>query len=179
MEIGDKIRRLRVKNSLTQEELADRSGVTKGFISQLERDLTSPSISTLEDILDGLGTNLANFFTDDEDEQIVFKKDDFFKSEEDELGYEIKWIVPNAQKNQMEPILVNLSKGGRTKKDSPHEGEEFGYLIKGKLLLYLGNESYEINEGESFYYKANLDHYIENINKKESILLWVTTPPNF
>ena len=73
MNIGEKIKRLRVKNSLTQEELADRCELTKGFISQVERDLTSPSIATLVDILEGLGTNLKDFFNETVDEKIVFK----------------------------------------------------------------------------------------------------------
>ena len=62
MDIGQKIKRLRIKNGLTLEELASRSELTKGFLSQVERDLTSPSISTLEDILEALGTTLADFF---------------------------------------------------------------------------------------------------------------------
>ena len=63
MEIGSKIKELRMRNGLTQEELADRSELSKGFISQLENDLTSPSISTLEDILQCLGTTLIDFFS--------------------------------------------------------------------------------------------------------------------
>ena len=62
MDIGEKIKRLRVSNQLTLEELANRSELTKGFLSQVERNLTSPSISTLEDILEALGTNLRDFF---------------------------------------------------------------------------------------------------------------------
>ena len=65
MELGEKIKELRNKQGLTQEELADRSELSKGFISQLERDLTSPSIATLVDILQCLGTNLNEFFSDD------------------------------------------------------------------------------------------------------------------
>ena len=61
MNIGEKIKILRKKNGLTQEELADRCELTKGFISQIERDLTSPSIATLVDILESLGTNLQEF----------------------------------------------------------------------------------------------------------------------
>lgn len=61
MKIGEKIKRLRVLNGLTQEELANRCELTKGFISQVERDLTSPSIATLVDILESLGTNLRDF----------------------------------------------------------------------------------------------------------------------
>lgn len=62
MDIGAKIKRLRLSNQLTLEELANRSELTKGFLSQLERDLTSPSIATLENILEALGTNLKDFF---------------------------------------------------------------------------------------------------------------------
>ncbi|HSH35424.1 helix-turn-helix domain-containing protein, partial [Schnuerera sp.] len=103
MKIGEKIRRLRVQNSLTQEELADRCELTKGFISQVERDLTSPSIATLVDILEGLGTNLRDFFSEIEEEKIVFSKEDAFVSENEEYKYLLKWIIPNAQKNIMEP----------------------------------------------------------------------------
>lgn len=62
MDIGGKIRQLRIKNQLTLEELANRSELTKGFLSQVERNLTSPSIATLEDILEALGTTLGAFF---------------------------------------------------------------------------------------------------------------------
>ena len=77
MEIGIKIKELRLKNGLTQEELASRCELTKGYISQLENDLTSPSIATLTDILTSLGTSLKDFFTDD-DEQVVFGEEDYF-----------------------------------------------------------------------------------------------------
>ncbi len=180
MEIGGKIKRLRVKNSLTQEELAERCELTKGFISQVERDLTSPSIATLVDILDGLGTNLKDFFNDDiEKEQVVFSKDDVFETENEEYKYILKWIVPNAQKNIMEPILIELEPDGRSKEDVPHDGEEFGYVISGNIYLYIGGEKYKVRKGESFYFKANANHYIINSGKTVAKILWVNSPPNF
>ena len=79
MELGEKIKELRNKQGLTQEELADRAELSKGFISQLERDMTSPSIATLEDLLQCLGTTLGEFFMEEqEEEQIVFTEEDFF-----------------------------------------------------------------------------------------------------
>ena len=72
--IGSKIRALRIKNGLTQEELANRSELSKGFISQVESEQTSPSIATLVDILECLGTNLRDFFNESVDEKIVFGK---------------------------------------------------------------------------------------------------------
>ena len=71
MEIGSKLKELRVLKGLTQEELADRAELSKGFISQLERDLTSPSIATLMDILQCLGTTIGEFFNETPDEQVV------------------------------------------------------------------------------------------------------------
>ena len=68
MKIGDRVRRLRMQRGLTQEELANRCELSKGFISLLERDLTSPSVDTLTDILESLGTDLKNFFSDFTDE---------------------------------------------------------------------------------------------------------------
>ena len=61
--IGEKIKRMRIQKNLTQEELANRCELSKGFISQVERELTSPSIATLVDILESLGSNLRDFFS--------------------------------------------------------------------------------------------------------------------
>ena len=102
MNIGQKVRELRIAKNLTQEELADRSELSKGFISQLERDLTSPSIATLVDILQCLGTNLNEFFSDDEEEQVVFGDEDYFEKKDTDLKNTIEWIIPNAQRNMME-----------------------------------------------------------------------------
>lgn len=179
MNIGDKIRRLRSKNGLTQEELADRCELTKGFISQLERDLASPSIATLVDILEGLGTNLKDFFNETIDEKIVFTKEDIFESENEELKYMIKWVIPNAQKNSMEPILIELEPGGASKEDLPHEGEEFGYVINGSVYLHIGKNKYRVRKDESFYFNANSNHYISNAGKTKARVIWVSTPPSF
>ena len=91
MDIGHKIKELRTQKHLTQEELADRCELTKGFISQLERDHTSPSIATLMDILQCLGTDLPSFFNnnDTDDEQIVFHQFDYFVKKDDELHNQV------------------------------------------------------------------------------------------
>ncbi|NYB72735.1 helix-turn-helix transcriptional regulator [Sedimentibacter hydroxybenzoicus DSM 7310] len=178
MNIGENLKRLRIANSLTQQELADRCELTKGYISQLERDLTSPSIATLTDILECLGTDLGSFFNEAVDIKIVFKEEDVFVKESDD-NYKINWIVPNAQKNKMEPILVELGANSKTKEDEPHEGEEFGYVLSGTIMLNYGNQIYKVKKGESFYIKANKTHFIENTSKNPARVIWVSTPPNF
>jgi transcriptional regulator with XRE-family HTH domain len=179
VKIGEKIKELRIQKSLTQEELADRAELSKGFISQLERDLTSPSIATLVDILQCLGTNLEEFFTDTESEQVVFKKSDYFEKYDSELKNKIQWIIPNAQKNMLEPILLTLDPGGSTYPDNPHEGEEFGFILNGSITLHIGSKKYKAKKGESFYFKANKQHFITASEKQGATLLWVSTPPSF
>lgn len=179
MNIGEKIKQLRVEKGLTQMELASRCELSKGFISQVERELTSPSIATLIDILECLGTNLKNFFNDVEDEKIVFTQEEIFETEDEELKYKLEWIVPNAQKNMMEPIVLTLEPGGRYKEDAPHEGEEFGFVLSGSIYIVLGNKRYKAKKGDSFYYKARTNHYLENAGKNIAKVLWVSTPPYF
>ncbi len=177
MEIGAKIKELRILKGLTQEELADRSELSKGFISQLERDLTSPSIATLVDILQCLGTNINDFFTAYSDEQVVFKKTDYFEKSDMDLLNKIEWIIPNAQKNMMEPILLTLQAGGSTYPDNPHEGEEFGYILQGSITIHIGTATHRAKKGESFYFVPAKKHYITS--KTGAVLLWVSTPPSF
>ncbi|MCM1039705.1 MAG: XRE family transcriptional regulator [Roseburia sp.] len=179
MDIGNKIKELRNKKGLTQEELADRCELSKGFISQLENNLTSPSIATLIDILQCLGTDLKNFFTDTADEQIVFGADDYFEKLDNELHNKIEWIIPNAQKNMMEPIRVTLEAGGSTYPDLPHEGEEFGYVLSGTIHIILGERTITARKGESFYFRPDSGHYIKAGEKTGATFLWISTPPNF
>lgn len=179
MDIGNKIKELRVQKGLTQEELADRSELSKGFISQVERNLTSPSIATLMDILQCLGTDLEGFFSNTGDHQVVFHKSDYFEKVDTELNSTIQWIIPNAQKNMMEPILVTLEPGGSTYPDHPHEGEEFGYVLSGTIRITIGKTSYKAHKGESFYFVPGEYHHIEASGKTGARFLWVSTPPSF
>lgn len=179
MEIGSKIKELRIKKGLTQEELADRCELSKGFISQLENDVTSPSIATLIDILQCLGTDLPHFFNDNQDDQIVFGAADYFEKIDSELHNKIEWIIPNAQKNEMEPIRVTLEAGGSTYPDLPHEGEEFGYVLSGTIYIILGDRTIKAKKGESFYFRPDSRHYIKTGEKSGASFLWISTPPNF
>ena len=177
MDLGGKIKQMRNQKNLTQEELADRCELTKGYISQLENNLNSPSIATLTDILSALGSNLAEFFKEEQEEKVVFSKNEFIEKDSD--GVLWNWLIPNAQKNMMEPVLVELSDGGETAGDSPHEGEEFGYVLEGKIAVVLGNKHHLCKKGEAFYYPASKPHSIVNKGKGKARFLWISTPPNF
>lgn len=177
MELGTKIKRLRLQNNLTQEELADRCELTKGYISQLENELTSPSITTLEDILNALGTTFADFFKDEKEEKVVFTEAEFIEKVAD--THKIEWLVPNAQKNEMEPIRVTVEPHTTLEEDVPHEGEEFGYVISGRVCLHIGQAAYCVKKGEVFYFTSDKPHRLENRTNEKAVVLWVASPPTF
>ena len=109
----------------------------------------------------------------------MFTPEDMFVKEEPEQGYSIEWLVPNAQKNQLEPILVTLAQGGETWAQDPHEGEEFGYVLAGSIYLHLGERRLRVRRGESFCFQPANVHYIKNAGRSEAKVLWVSTPPSF
>ena len=177
MEIGSRIKHLRKRKGLTLDELASRSELSKGFLSQLEHDLTSPSIATLDDILEALGSSLSEFFSEDKDERIVFRKADFYVDERE--THTVNWIVPNCQTHRMEPVLVEIPEGGRSFEVSPHDGEEFAYVVEGTIVLCCDNERHTVRKGETFYLQGKSFHYITNERKTPAKVLWVSTPPLF
>lgn len=177
MKIGNKIKAMRLKCGLTQQELASRTELTKGYISQLENELNSPSIATLCDILEALGSNIREFFIDVQPEKIVFNENDCFQNVTD--AYTTTWLVPNAQKNEMECITVIVEPHSKTMPDNPHEGEEFGYILSGTVTLHIGKNSYVCKKGESFYFISNKNHYLENKHSTPCKLLWISSPPTF
>lgn len=179
MTIGEKIKSLRLMQHLTQEELAQRSEVTKGFISQIERDLTSPSVATFLDILEALGVSPDVFFKQIEEPKIVFSEDDAFTFVSEDDRYRIDYIVPNAQKNAMEPTLWRIEAGGISKVLSPFEGEWFAYLLSGELAIHYGEAIHPLKKGESAYGLGDREVYFENCSRRRAKVLWISNPPNF
>ncbi len=177
MDIGPRIREYRLQRGLTQEELAARCELTKGYISQLENDLSSPSIATLIDILNVLGITPQQFFAEQTEEKVVFGKNDFFESQYGDGN--IVWLIPNSQKNEMEPIILTLPEGGQSDVRYPFEGEEFGFVLDGKIMICVGEYSYKAKKGDAFYLSGDKEHRIVNIANKESKIIWVATPSNF
>lgn len=176
MQIGKKIKRLRLKKGLTQEELGERTDLSKGYISQLERDLSSPSIETLFNILEVLGSTPKEFFDDDiQDQKVVYTEDDRTSYVDEKRGYHIEWLVPDSNENEMEPILLTFQKNGEFKTFEPSLAETFAYVLKGRVAVRLGKRHFFAKEGECIYYYASDEHQIVNDYDGESQILLVAT----
>jgi len=179
VKIGERLKRLRMINSLTQEELASRADLTKGYISQLENDTTCPSIATLKDLLDVFGVSLQEFFSEQSEAEVVFGAKARVRPTEDDGALTVELLVPGAQGREMDPAMVTLAPGAELEEQDFHEGEEFGYVLAGRVRLRLDDKAYTVKKDECFYFASDKRHSIKNIGKGPAKILWVVTPPIF
>jgi transcriptional regulator with XRE-family HTH domain len=178
MKIGERIRNLRQSSNLTQEELAERAGLTKGFISQIERDQTSISLDSLVKMLEALDENISDFFQEASQEKIAYREKDRVAIEKEKIE-KFELLVPGSTNRRLEPILLTLRKGEATPKEKPHEGEEFGFVLRGRVNLRFGREILKLKKGECFYLSAEKEHWIHNSGSREAVILWISSPPSF
>jgi transcriptional regulator with XRE-family HTH domain len=177
MEIGKKVKDLRLAAELTQEELATRAQLTKGFISQVENDQTSISLDSLVDILDALGMSISEFFADDDaTDRISFSRADRI-SLEGRGAQSFELLVPGSTNMLMDPILITLEPGEALPVEEPHNGEEFGYLLSGQMVIKYGKKSHHLRKDDCFYFEAYKTHQFVNKGKHKTTFIWVMTPP--
>ncbi|PKK38993.1 Transcriptional regulator, MerR family, near polyamine transporter [Clostridiaceae bacterium JG1575] len=179
MDLGPQIKSLRQKMGLTQEELAERADLSKGFISQVEHDLTSPSLDTLEKLVTALGTTLSDFFRPHKNRPLGYPLAQAFCATEEALGHRLHFLIPNAQSLMMEPVLLELSPEGRSKTYAPYEGEVFGFILEGSVLLRLGEREVLLAPEDSFYFAADDAFELIGQGEETARILWVLAPPNF
>ncbi|QUG40933.1 helix-turn-helix transcriptional regulator [Psychrobacillus sp. INOP01] len=176
MQIGKKIKRLRLKKGLTQEELGERTDLSKGFISQLERDINSPSIETLFSILNVLGSKPKDFFDDEQYRtKVVYPIKEQTIYLDEEKKYKLHWLISESNENEMEPVLVSLDIGGQFKQFEPSLSQTFIYVLQGKVTLTLGKQNYIATAGESLYFEASDNHLLENAAEEIAKVIYVVT----
>lgn len=180
--IGQKIRELRLEKRLTLEDVAERSGCSAGFLSQLERNRAAPSISMLYSIAQALGVSITYFFPE------VVNPTKALRSEEREsFRFEGSPIIYSLLSTQfpdrvMESLLVTIEPDdGSLPADEyrSHPGEEFGYVLEGTLRLWIEDNCYDLLPGDSIHFMATVKHRWENPRSKPVTALWVITPPVF
>jgi len=178
MPYGSKLREIRKKLGMTLEDISQKTGFTKSFISQIENGKNSPSIASLKKICYALGTTISELFEDERNIVNIFDSNDYkvFKNKSITMSFLASKLV----NRKMEPILIELDPYGETGSDFyQHTGEEFGYVIEGEVCVLIGNDEHHLGPGESIYFSSNLPHKIKNRTDKKSKAFWVGTPPSF
>jgi len=162
---------------MTLEELGKRTGLTSSFLSQIERNITSPSVKSLREIAAALNTKVSRFFEEQKSRDFVFiKKDKRKKNVNDRFKSCCEVLASGLLDIRMEPSFLILKVGGKVEKQSDSlNGEEFGFVLKGKVELLRGPERFIMGKGDSVYFKGIKSHKVKNIGSNEANLLWIVS----
>ena len=178
LSIGQKVNDWRKANSLTLQQLAQKTNLTAGYISQVENDKASPSISTLKKISNALGVRIIDFFADEViNDPKVLTQDQWTKVLLPGWKADVRQLVHIVGTKRMQPFYTVIPPKGRSREPYAHQGEEFGIVLEGDLTLTVGEEIYEVRPMTSFYYSSLLPHSWVNNGTKPCCVIWVITPP--
>ena len=176
MDIGQRIRNLRMQKQLTQEELGERTDLSKGYISQLEHNQSSPSMETFFAIIEVLGMTPAAFFAPEPpNHKIVYHPSEHRIYDDEALGYQLKWLVPASNENELDPVTVTLAPNGCFKSFEPSPAETFIMVQTGTLHLRLGSQEHVATAGDTLYFHATKTHQIRNAGPLPCTFTLVTT----
>ena len=174
--IGKRLRQLRSKRGLSLAAVADKIGVSVGFLSAVERSHMSASITTLRKLAQFYKSNILEFFDPGESHSpVVSPKSRKVLKVAPGICMELL-AVGNPV---MEAHLFRIASGAGSEDSYTHEGEEFLYVLRGEFAIALEKQEYRLKSGDSFYFESTTPHRWSNPGKIEAQVLWINTPPTF
>lgn len=180
--VGEQIRRLRKAHKMTLTDLAERTGLSAGYLSQVERNLCSPTIKAFMSICTALKVNVNWFFRDGDAEENGESKYIVRKEGRPQIRVEpgiSDYMLNTKAVGDLEFLLVAYSPGSGIEEAYSHQGEEAGIVLSGQLKLWIDGEVHFLKEGDSFSFPSTLPHKSSNPTNEETTVLWCITPPTF
>lgn len=166
MDIGSKIRAIRNRKKITIAQMCEGTGLSKGFVSNVENNNTSPSINTLQTIANFLEVPLPYLLLEKKQHMRVVKKDERTYTTHNNL--KIEHLSSNGGLRMM---LVEFPPGGSIGEANAHEGEESHLVLEGKVLAEQGEDSFILEEGDTFTWNACVPHFVRNVGEEKAVVL--------
>jgi DNA-binding transcriptional MerR regulator/uncharacterized cupin superfamily protein len=174
--IGPRFRKLRLQRGESLSTVANAVGVSIGFLSNLERSQSGASIAIMRKLAQYFGLNILDLFNPiDGTGPLVRPRDR--KSLEGGPGVHMELLASG--KITMEPHMFRVAPGAGSGESYSHEGEEFLYLVRGRLDIELAGEKFQLRAGDSFYFSSKTQHRWVNPGNSDTLILWINTPPTF
>lgn len=171
---GGRIRELRRKGNMTLQALAEQAGISVGFLSQVERDKATPSLTTLGNLATALGVDIEVFISSPKPAESLTRAGDrpLYSLTESDLQYErLSTVLPGGQ---MTSLIVHVPPGYQSEPLN-HVGEEFLTVLQGQITQTLGDASLVLNEGDSLHFMGDTRHSFANRGDAPARVLWVGT----
>jgi transcriptional regulator with XRE-family HTH domain len=180
LQLGPRIRALRQARGFTLRELAERAGVTESFLSQVEREVTSPSIASVQRIAGALDLAIAELFVEEAPHGRVVRRADRRRIAYPGLGAVDEFLTSGLD-GRLQVILSTIEPGGGTG-DEPYahdSDEEVVLVLSGRLELWVADEHHVLEEGDTATYSSRLKHWNRNTGDTTAVVLFCVTPPSF
>jgi len=174
--IGPLLRKLRLERGESLATVARAVRVSIGFLSNLERAQTSVSIGAMRKLAQHYGLNILDFFSPAEAKRPLVRAAERRILQGSE-GVQMELLASG--KIVMEPHLFRVAAGAGSGEFYSHEGEEFLFLTRGRLVILLEDREFRLSAGDSFYFESKIPHRWFNPGKTETVILWINTPPTF
>jgi transcriptional regulator with XRE-family HTH domain len=190
LNIGQRLKAVRVANRLSQRELARKSGVTNGMISQIEGNSTSPSVSSLKRILDAIPMSMSEFFSGQNDgaKPVFFRADELreinpnaliAKNSGDVSNLSLRQ-VGNDRNSAIQMLYERYAPGSSTGTDPySHNGEEAGIVVSGSIEVTVGDQTALLGPGDAYLFESRTPHRFHNTSDAECVVISACTPPSF
>ena len=178
MKIGTELKRIRVSQGMTLEELSNKCGYSKALISRVETGSVSPSLTSLMKMVSALGLKLHDLFTSIERGQASVVRKGEEKTFTTENKSVMEFLATDIAMKKMEPVRITAPTGYVSgEKSDVHYGEEFLFVLGGKIEISVGDASHKLGQGDSIYLSAGTPHQWRNAGKDDAKVISVATPP--
>lgn len=174
--VGERIKALRIERGMTLAELSERANLSISYLSQIERDKTTPSLSTLTGIARVFNTGLRYFFEDGDEAAHVVYASQAENGPGRDISPERVRLTVQAGDAMVEVYRVVLRPHMRPEQLAPHAGEEFGFVLAGELTMVVGDERFTLAAGDSIHYDAWQPHAWTNEGDAPCMVLWARSP---
>jgi transcriptional regulator with XRE-family HTH domain len=176
-QLGRRIRQIRTDRGLSLAGLASKVGVTRSFVSSVERGIAYPSVLVLREIAAALDVPVFMLFTGAESTGFVVRPGERKRIQPPSSPISYELLSPDLQR-KIEMIIMRLEPGSESVSGA-HEGEEVSFLLQGHVVVTVGGIEYELHEGDTIYFASGLPHKVRSLDEAESIMIAAITPPSF
>lgn len=178
--LGERIKRKRESMHMQLNELASKVGVSSSALSQIEKAKAFPSVITLKSIADNLYTTVGELIGENEvlTNNPLVKFEQKTLVEKTETGASLYLLSKHGHGKQMDTFLIDFESGATSERVmKEHPGQEFCFVLKGKIKISLDDKDYVLEKNDSFYFNSARPHVVKNISKSNSQIILIITPP--
>jgi len=179
-ELGARIRAVREARGRSLRSVATVAGVSESFLSQVERGVASPSVATLRRIAEALGSSVAALFEGSPQRGKLVRVGERRRMKHPRRRWEDFLITPS-ESRRLQVILSQIQPGAGSGPEAyAHDSdEECVVVLKGRMEFWVGDEFYEVEEGDSLLFESRIPHRNRNPGPTKAEVLWIITPPSY